>query len=86
MEFLFQKLRVSLIELLCEKPACINSVLSFLYLSQVTTIFLLHFISTNSLQVLNTSLLRLTFNFLDKELKYLWGYEVIKNPFHSGTS
>lgn len=43
MEFLFQKLRVSLIELLCEKPACINSVLSFLYLSQVTTIFVTSF-------------------------------------------
>lgn len=42
-EFLFQKLKVSLIDMESEKPACINPVLSFLYSSQVTTIFATQF-------------------------------------------
>lgn len=42
-KILFQKLRVSLIDFVSEKPACINSVLSLLYSSQVTTIFVTSF-------------------------------------------
>lgn len=42
-EFIFQKLRVSLIDMASEKPACINSVLSFFYSSQVTTIVVTSF-------------------------------------------